>query len=450
MGERILILDDEPHVLNVLEQHLSDEKYQCTATTSPLEALRILKSSSGFDVLLTDLRMPEMHGIEVVRQAKQFDEDLAIVVVTALPDVKNAIQAMRLGAYDYVVKPFDLSEISICVGRALEKRSLVITNRRHQEELECRVREATEDLELANRELRSTKEYLENLIHSTVDGIVTSDLDGVLTFVNEGACRMVGYPREDLVGARSPKFYAGGREEARHVRRLLEERITLQNYETELRHKSGRIIPVNMSVSYVKDAKGEPASVLAIIKDITHQKELERELKEMSIKDSLTGLYNQRYFYDRLASEIERAKRQKHPLSLLLFDIDQFKTYNDCHGHLAGDNVLQSIGQIVMDCTREHVDLGFRYGGDEFTVILPEADEEQAKSIAERIRVGFEERHFDVLTLSLGLMTYREGYSLRTFIQFTDAMMYDAKRSGGNQIYVFRPDATPEDEEEVE
>ena len=105
----------------------------------------------------------------------------------------------------------------------------------------------------------------------------------------------------------------------------------------------------------------------------------------MSIKDSLTGLYNQRYFYDRLAGEIERARRQSHPLSLLLFDIDQFKTYNDCHGHLAGDNVLQAAGQIVMESTREHVDVGFRYGGDEFTVILPEADEDAGLSTSPNV-----------------------------------------------------------------
>jgi diguanylate cyclase (GGDEF)-like protein len=158
----------------------------------------------------------------------------------------------------------------------------------------------------------------------------------------------------------------------------------------------------------------------------------------MSIKDSLTGLYNQRYFYDRLEAEIERARRQGHPLSLLLFDIDQFKTYNDCHGHLEGDRVLRTTGEVVLECTREHVDTGFRYGGDEFTVILPEADEQQASVIAERIRASFEAKRFDHLTLSVGLMSYKLGSSVRTFIRFTDAMMYDAKRSGGNRVYIYK------------
>jgi diguanylate cyclase (GGDEF)-like protein/PAS domain S-box-containing protein len=441
LKERILILDDEASILEILGEHLKDEGYECTATVSPHEALDHVQTG-GFAVLLCDLKMPEMHGIEVVRRAKDIDTDLAIIVVTALVDVKHAIQALRIGADDYVLKPFNLSEISLSVARAIEKRTLVIENRRHQQDLESRVSAATADLEHINQELRETKQYLENLLHSTVDAIITSGPAGQITFVNEGAVRMLGFSRQDLLGSALDKLYAGGRDEAQYVQRLLREKAPLQNYETELKHRTGSVIPVNMSLSFVHASDGTIASTLAICKDITQQKKLERELKEMSIKDSVTGLYNQRHFYDRLAAEVERARRQKHPLSLLLFDIDQFKVYNDRHGHLAGDSVLQVTGQVVMECTREHVDLGFRYGGDEFTVMLPEADESQAYNIAERIRAGFEARGFDGLTVSIGLMTYREGYSLRTFIQFADAMMYDAKRSGGNRIYVHRPEVS--------
>jgi len=439
LKERILILDDEVTVLDVLQQHLAEEQYECVVTTSPKKALEELRGQS-FAVLLTDLKMPEMHGIEVVRIAKENDPDLAIIVITALVDVKHAIQALRIGAYDYVLKPFNLSEISLAVNRAIEKRNLVIENRRHQQDLEQNILAATADLKKANEELRATKEYLENLLHSTVDAIFTTNPAGVITFANEGAIRMLGHCREEFLDHPLAEFYTGGRDEAAYVQRLLRENAPLQNYETELKHKNDRLVPVNMSISFVKDTEGRIASILAICKDITRQKKLESELKEMSIKDSLTGLFNQRFFYDRLAAEIERARRQDHPLSLLLFDIDQFKTYNDCHGHLAGDTVLQTVGQVVMESTREHVDIGFRYGGDEFTVILPEADEAAAYNIAERIRSSFESRRFDTLTLSIGLMTYRQGYSLRTFIQFTDAMMYDAKRSGGNRIFVYRPE----------
>jgi len=442
LRDRILILDDEASILEVLEEHLRDEDYRCTVTTSPIEALELIKNDS-FSLVLTDLIMPEMHGFDLVREVKKIDRDLAVIVVTAMVDVTNAIQALRLGADDYVLKPFNLSEISLSVARALERRMLQIENRRYQAELEASVHAATADLERTNQELQRTKEYLENLLHSTVDAIVTADAEGKVSFVNEGALRMLGYTRQELSGAPVADFYVGGKEEARYIRRLLQENPMVRNYETELKHEDGSCVPVNMSLSFVHDADGSIASTLAICKDITEQKRLERELKEMSIKDSLTGLYNQRYFYDRLEVEIERARRQQHPLSLLLFDVDQFKTYNDCHGHLEGDKVLQQAGAVVVESTREHVDLGFRYGGDEFTVILPEADETQALSIAERIRTSFQAQGFDGLTVSIGVMTYRDGYSLRTLIQFTDAMMYDAKRSGGNRVFVYRPETAP-------
>lgn len=447
LKERIIILDDEASILDVLSEHLGNEGYDCVITLSPLEALDLVEES-GASVLLTDLRMPEMSGIDVVQHAKSVNSDLAIVVITALVDVKSAIRALRVGADDYVLKPFNLGEISLAVSRAIEKRNLVLQNRKHQEELERRVHEATSGLERANAELRETKEYLENLLHSTVDAIFTMNTSDALTFANEGAMRMLGYSGEELIGMPCASLYAGGPEEAGYVQRLLLENAPLQNYETELLRKDATRVPVNMSLSFVNGADGTIASTLAICKDITCQKKLQTELKEMSIKDSVTGLFNQRHFYDRLAVEIERARRQNHPLSLLLFDIDQFKQYNDRHGHLAGDGVLQTVGQVVMESTREHVDLGFRYGGDEFTVILAEADEAQAYNIADRIRTGFVAHKFDMLTVSIGLMTYREGYSLRTFIQFTDAMMYDAKRSGGNRIFVYRPEsATPGEQE---
>ncbi len=449
MKESILVLDDEPSILEILGQYLGEEGYVCSLSTSAQEALRLL-GERRFDLLVTDIRMPEMDGIEVVKRAKALDADLAVIVVTAHLEVTSAIDALRVGADDYLLKPFNLTEISLSVGKALERRNLLIQTRRQQELLESRVREATADLEHANRELRTTKEYLENLLNSTEDAIITVNREACISYANHGATQMLGYSNEEFASVAVDRYFVGGSEEVRYLRRILRREGSLQNYETELIHKDGTQIPINMSLSYVRDPDNEIVSTLAICKDITKQKQLERELKEMSIKDSLTGLYNQGYFYDRLEAEIERANRQGHALTLLLFDVDQFKTYNDCHGHLEGDAVLKAAGQVVVECTREHVDIGFRYGGDEFTVILPEANEGQALSIAERIRATFESRRFDRLTVSIGLMTYKPGSSVRSFIRFADAMMYDAKRSGGNRVYVYHPEehASVESEEQ--
>ena len=442
MGERVLVLDDDRSVLDVVGECLSEEGFDCTLCDSPLDALQKLADES-FVLLLTDLKMPEMNGLEVVRQSRENYPDLSVIVVTALADVRNAIEALRLGADDYVLKPFDLSELSIAVARVMEKRRLIAENRQYQAELEAKVSEATEELERANRSLN-------NLLNSAVDAIITVDENEIIVFANKGASTMLGRPPEELQGLSIADFYVGGRDEAQYVRRVLRQDHPLENYETELVHKSGKHFPVSASISIVTGEDGAPSSTLAIFKDNTEQKRLELELKEMTIRDNLTGLYNQRYFYDRLDAEIERAKRQRRPLSLLLIDVDHFKTYNDTRGHLEGDRVLQEVGKVIKVCTREHVDLGFRYGGDEFMVILPEAPEDQSYRIAQRIRATFEQKHFDLLTLSVGLMTYQENYSERAFVQFTDSMMYDAKCKGGNRVSVYRPDSSKEEQEPVE
>ncbi len=434
---RILVLDDEEGVVDVIVAQLTSDGYDCIGKTSPVEALELFEHEP-FALLLTDLKMPEKTGMEVVAEAKKIQPDLAVVVLTALGDVTNAIEAMRAGVDDYILKPYNLGELTISVGRVLEKRRLTIENLEYQEQLEDRVDTATRNLEVANRELRETKEYLENLLNSSVDAIISTDRNNQIEFVNAGAERMFGYSTSEFLGMKMAKLYSGGANEVVYVRRKLRESKFLQNYETTLIRKDETAIQVNVSLSIVHSGDGQVESILAVCKDITQQKQLEAELKEMSIKDSLTELYNHRHFYDRLEGEIERSVRQGHPLTLLLFDVDEFKSYNDRHGHLEGDKALQGAAKAVLASTREHVDLGFRYGGDEYTVILPEAGEEQALLIAERIRNMYEEMQFDKLTLSIGLMTYREGQTLREFIRFTDAMMYEAKREGGNQVCVYR------------
>lgn len=442
MDNSILLVDDEPGILEVMRKHLAEQGYACTAEVSSARAVELLRTQP-FSLLITDLRMPEISGMDLVREAKNTDTDIAIVVVTAIQEVSNAIDAMRAGADDYIVKPFHLGEVGTAAERALAKREQVLQGRHYREDLEHRVHQAAEDLERLNTELRSTKQYLESLIQSTIDAIITTDTGNRIEYINDGALKILGYEKDDVMGMDVARIYAGGNEEVNYIRRRLAEDEPLKDYETELKQHSGGTVPVNASISPVHNLDGTVRSILAVCKDITRQKQLERDLKELSVKDSLTGLYNQRSFYERLAEEIERSQRQKHPLSMLLFDIDKFKHFNDGKGHLEGDRVLQTAGQVVMQSTREHVDLGFRYGGDEFTVLLPETGLEQSRNVAERIRTGFRERGFDELTLSIGLMTYQSGLSLKSFIHLTDAAMYEAKRAGGNQICVHRSESQP-------
>jgi diguanylate cyclase (GGDEF)-like protein/PAS domain S-box-containing protein len=433
---RVLVLDDEVAILDVVKQQLSLAGISSDVEASPASALDRLEAN-GYALLITDLRMHGMDGIEMTRRAKAVCDDLSVIVMTGLSEVSLAVDAMRAGADDYILKPFEQDELVLSVRRALEKRELALKAQRYERDLERRVNEATRQLRETNQVLMRTQQYLNNLLESTVDCIITFAPDDSITFANRGAQRMLGYHGEELAGLSMIGLCSGGPEEVRYLKRVLSPENPLQNYETEVRQKSGEFISVNMSLSAVTGAEGKIDAYLAICKDITEQKRLETELKEQSIRDGLTGLYNVRYFYERLEGEVERAKRQGHPLSLLLLDIDRFKGYNDAHGHLEGDQVLKGVAECIEDSTREHVDMGFRYGGDEFTVVLPEASKETALGIGNRIRELFASKRYDLLTLSIGLMTYNERYSTRTFIQLTDSMMYDAKRSGGNRVYVY-------------
>jgi len=431
----VLIVDDDSGILELLESKLSREGYTCITADQSEKALSLLRDTV-IDVALIDVRMPGMDGIELTKAAKRVDPGLCVLMMTGYPDVDYAVDAMRCGAEDYICKPFNLDDVTMSIQRALQKRELILQNREYQRQLEARVKVKTEESEKVNKELRETKEYLQSLIESSVDGIVTTDRDGRITFASKGAQEMLACDGDEPVGRFVYEYYLGGKREAEEIMNILNVSGKVRNREMEFIRKDGETVTVSLSVSLLRDRNDAVIGTLGVSKDITEQKKLERDLRELSIKDSLTGLYNQRYFYERLEVEIERAKRQKHPLSLLLFDIDHFKSYNDKHGHLAGDGVLEKVGEIVSECTREHVDTGYRYGGDEFTVILSETTQEQALNIAERLRKTFQARGFDGLTLSIGLMAYDPKYTPKAFIKRADEAMYGSKRSGGNCVYL--------------
>jgi diguanylate cyclase (GGDEF)-like protein len=166
----------------------------------------------------------------------------------------------------------------------------------------------------------------------------------------------------------------------------------------------------------------------------------EKMYKELSITDALTQLYNSRYFYSKLEEEIYRSARYKHPLSLLLIDIDDFKTLNDRYGHLEGDKILSMSGKIIKDCLRK-TDSAYRYGGEEFTVILPGTEFEAAVNAAERIRKQISTHKFTSstnqplhITVSIGACRLEPGEEMKAFVQRADRAMYVAKRNGKNRV----------------
>ena len=163
----------------------------------------------------------------------------------------------------------------------------------------------------------------------------------------------------------------------------------------------------------------------AKIRRVITERNLKQELRRLSITDSLTGLYNQRHFYARLRDEIIRAERQKHPLALIFLDLDDFKQYNDTRGHLAGDKLLQKVGSIINTKIRQGVDSIYRYGGDEFAIILIETGLDITKTIRERIETSIREECN--LGVSTGYAQFSQGLSSEGFLTQADDRLYKAK-----------------------
>ncbi len=176
---------------------------------------------------------------------------------------------------------------------------------------------------------------------------------------------------------------------------------------------------------------------------INHDKLIER-----ANTDSLTGLHNHQYFQERLRSELRRAERYGRPLSVMMLDIDDFKVLNDTHGHPIGDSVLQEVAQILTDGARKDIDVVCRYGGEEFSIILPETNSSDAASVAERIRENMAEHEFTgkdgasiSSTVSIGVAEYPVHSSEREgLIMAADLALYQSKSMGKNRVTIFRND----------
>jgi diguanylate cyclase (GGDEF)-like protein len=195
--------------------------------------------------------------------------------------------------------------------------------------------------------------------------------------------------------------------------------------------------------------------LLLRLKRVLKERELTKErvrmmekLQKLAVTDGLTKLYNSRSFYSQLETEVDRFNRYKHPLALLLLDLDHFKDYNDTYGHLEGDKVLVRFSQIIKSCLRAN-DSAYRYGGEEFTVILPETAGAEARTVAQRIRSALEAERFspengdDVqITISIGVTEYHPKEELSTFIQRADKAMYLSKQNGRNKVSMLHAEDT--------
>jgi diguanylate cyclase (GGDEF)-like protein/PAS domain S-box-containing protein len=193
---------------------------------------------------------------------------------------------------------------------------------------------------------------------------------------------------------------------------------------------------IDITVQRVHDPGKQPIGFLCIARDVTENVRLHQSLESLSITDELTRLYNQRHLFAALAAEIERTNRFQKRLSLIFFDLDGFKQFNDKFGHLHGDQILKTVATMLLGTVREKIDSCFRYGGDEFSVIVPETAAANAALVAERLRTQVSDKFEGKITASIGVAEWTVGLDAKALIEKADHAMYAAKTSGRNCVTI--------------
>jgi diguanylate cyclase (GGDEF)-like protein/PAS domain S-box-containing protein len=306
------------------------------------------------------------------------------------------------------------------------------------------------DRKQAEEALASERTLIRTIIDSLPDRIYVKDLDRRFMLNNTAHITALGAASvADALGRTDHDFRPPERADryAADDRDVMQSGRPLYNREEVTVLPSGKKGWLLSSKMPLRDAEGKIVGLVGISRDITDRRRMEEALREsenryreLSIVDDLTQLYNSRHFYFQLKIELDRSNRYEQPLTILLLDLDNFKAFNDAYGHVEGDQVLWRLGQVVKRCLRE-TDFAFRYGGEEFTILLPMTTSADGAVTAERIRMELKKEHFspapgqDVhVTVSIGVAQYKPQEDMKAFVHRVDQLMYQGKKNGKDRL----------------
>ena len=453
MDKRVLVVDDDRLIREMTRDALVQEGFRVATAASGREALSRLGDEGPFDLVITDLSMREMDGLELLERVKRASPRTEVIVLTGYASLESALQAMRLGAADYLRKPVSAPEITYGVKRTLLRRRLIDENES--------LRGSIQAFEAA-RPLASCLES---------GDVLPLALDILLRVTGRTRAlgRLVDLPSHTGEGLELRGFSA---ERGADLRALVEQGKLFDPSDLEraavsaLEDASATLGPLDLGDGHILAlpirVEGRIAGAVWLLADgrafaadeveraelVVEQAELalinsERFLqaREKAFVDDVTSLYNARYLLSALDREVNRAARSQSKLSVLFLDLDRFKAVNDRFGHLIGSRVLRELGALLQESVRA-IDTVGRYGGDEFTILLVDTGLEGALSVADRIRQsvadhGFgAERGLDLrLTISVGVATFPvHGESRERLLDLADKAMYLAKALGRNMV----------------
>lgn len=301
------------------------------------------------------------------------------------------------------------------------------------------------------------------LFEQTHDAVFLLDMEGGHLAANQRSADMLGYTLEEMK-LLSVREISAELDQSLNINARLVGGEQIPMYERLFRKKNGQIFPVEISVELVRDTNGNPMHIQSVMRDISQRKQAEAalkmandqlqarvaeveqlqvELREQALRDPLSGLYNRRYLNEALAREIQRTVRDGEVISIILMDVDHFKTINDTYGHPVGDSVLIEIARLITKQSRSS-DIICRYGGEEFLMVLPGVTPDLAAKRADDIRQTCAEtiiQHAGEnlgVTLSFGVAAYPEhGQTMEQIIANADFALYTSKQTGRNRVTIW-------------
>jgi two-component system cell cycle response regulator len=452
MSARVLVVDDVLANVKLMEARLTAEYFDVvTAMTGP-EALALCERTQC-DIVLLDVMMPDMDGFEVCRRLKANPKThhIPVIMVTALDQPSDRVRGLEAGADDFLTKP--VSDIAL-IARV---RSLV------------RLKMVTDELRM-----RAVTSKEIGILDPVADALAEAGRDGRILIVDDRRSsyeRLAGLietehqvevesnPHEALFRAADGNYdllvVSLGLENfdalrlCSQVRSLERTRslpiLIIAEHEDNARLLRGLEIGVNDYLVRPIDKNEMYARVRTQVRKRRYTERLRDNFQlsmEAAITDSLTGLHNRRYMESHLGTLVEEAAARGKPLTLLILDIDYFKSINDNHGHDAGDDVLREFATRVRKSIRG-IDLACRYGGEEFVVVMPETDMAVAGVVAERIRRRIAGEPFAIqkgsgaldVTISIGIAALQAADDTAdTILKRADQALYRAKRDGRNRV----------------
>lgn len=412
---KLLYVEDEDIIREQLERVLKRVVKDVVTASNGEEGLKIFREYRP-DIIVTDIRMPLMTGLEMAREIRGIDKAIPIIITTAHSESEFLLEAIEINVSDFLLKPVDTDNLIS-----------VIDKKGHEIILE-------KELEKQRRRFETILNFQDNMI-ILMDGvnIIEANKSFLDFFARSSIADFISF-----YGTLDSQFIDD--EKAIHriegeswVRNIIEGKFE-RNIAKIVNIKTGE--PRTFMVKTTKFPEEDEELYIVSLSDITDIEEEAKILEKLATTDPLTKIYNRLKLNELLSFEVKKSDRYNLPLSLVMFDIDHFKDINDTYGHDIGDEVLIKLCEVVSANVRE-TDVFARWGGEEFMLMLPNTDLEGAKSTAENLRKIIETTDFGKagrVTASFGVSEYRFESNTRDMLKRVDDALYEAKKGGRNLV----------------